>query len=77
MLSVCRGTNVTDGSQTADVGEALELLRKIVFVEHRVRTVFHHLQRHCTENRCKLVDALRSGGRNTSYLLKKHNFSSF
>lgn len=33
--------------------------------------MFHHLQRHCTKNWCKLVDALRSRDKNTTYLLIK------
>lgn len=34
------------GSQAADVGEALELLREVVFVQNRVCAVLHHLQGH-------------------------------
>lgn len=51
----------TGGSEAADVGEALQLLWEIVFVEHRVCAVLHHLQGHGTKHGCKLVDALRSG----------------
>lgn len=51
---------VTAGrSEAADVGKALELLREVVFIEHRVGAVLHHLQRHGSKNRSKLVDALR------------------
>lgn len=38
------------GSQAADVGEALQLLGKVVFVQDRVRAVLHHLQRHRPED---------------------------
>jgi len=44
--------------QAADIGKALELLWKVVFIEHWVCTVLYHLQRHCSEHRRKLVDAL-------------------
>lgn len=49
-------------SEAADVRETLELLWEVVFVEHRVGAVLHHLQRHRAEHRRKLVDALGSEG---------------
>lgn len=71
----CRGycdevqAYVTGWSEAADVWEALKLLWEVVFIEHRVCTVFYHLQRHCTKHWCKLVDALRSREENTTHLL--------
>lgn len=49
-------------SQAADVGEALQLLRKVVFVQDRVSSVLHHLKRHCPKDGGELVDALRPAG---------------
>lgn len=54
------GPAVPSHSEAADVWETLELLWEVVFIEHRVRTVLHHLQRHCAEHRRKLVNALGS-----------------
>lgn len=48
-------------SEAANVGEALQLLWEVIFVEHRVCAVFYHLQGHRAKHRRKLVDALRSG----------------
>lgn len=48
-------------SQAADVGETLELLRKVVLVQHGVCSVLHHLERHRPKDRSELVDALRPG----------------
>lgn len=64
-------TSVTGWSEAADVGEALELLREVVFIENWVCTVLHHLQRHCAKNWCKLVDALRSREENKMHLPQK------
>lgn len=36
-------TSVPGWSEAADVGKAFELLRKVVFIEHGVCTVLHHL----------------------------------
>lgn len=54
------GPDVPDHSEAADVWETLELLGEVVFIEHWVCAVLHHLQGHCAKHRCKLVDALRS-----------------
>ena len=57
-----RGLGEVGGSEAADVGEALELLREVVLVEDWIGAVLDHLQRHRAEHRCKLVDAFRSVG---------------
>lgn len=54
------GLQFQGNSEAADVWETLELLREVVFIEHRVCTVLHHLQRHRAKHRRKLVDALGS-----------------
>lgn len=38
------------GLQAADVGEALQFLGKVIFVQDRVSAVLHHLQRHCPKD---------------------------
>lgn len=37
-------------SQAADVGEALQFLGKVIFVQDRVSSVLHHLERHRPED---------------------------
>jgi len=61
------GRGAKGRSEAADVGEALELLREVVLVEHGVGAVLHHLQGHCAEHRGKLVDALRPAGRKAQH----------
>lgn len=39
-------TSTGAGLQAADVGKALQFLRKVIFVQDRVSSVLHHLQRH-------------------------------
>lgn len=38
------------GLQAANIGEALQFLRKVIFVQDRVSSVLHHLQGHCPED---------------------------
>lgn len=46
-------------SQAADVGKALQFLREVIFVEHGVSSVLHHLEGHRPEDGSKLIDAFR------------------
>lgn len=49
--------------QAANIGKALQFLRKVIFVEDRVSTMLHHFERHGPKDRGKLIDAFRSGER--------------
>lgn len=55
------GKRVVVVSQTANVGETLEFLWEVVFIEHGISAVFDHLQGHGAEHRGELVYALRPG----------------
>lgn len=58
-------------SQAADIGKALQFLRKVIFIQNRVSTVLHHFQRHGPKDRGKLIDAFRSGKRESSVIKKQ------
>ena len=72
-----RGLGEVGGSEAADVGEALELLREVVLVEDWIGAVLDHLQGHRAEHRCKLVDAFRSVGDSRTKTRFMVTFSSF
>lgn len=48
-------------SQTTNVGETFEFFWEVVFIEYRIGTVLHNLQRHGAEHRGEFVYALRPG----------------
>lgn len=58
--------------QAANIGKALQFLRKVIFVQDGVGSVLHHFQGHGPEDRGKLIDAFRSGERESS-VIKNHN----
>lgn len=60
-------------SQAADVGEALQFLRKVVFVEDGVSAVLHHFQGHGPKDRGEFVDAFGPGERESHGIKDPHN----
>lgn len=63
--------------QAADIGKALQFLRKVIFVQDRVSTVLHHFQRHGPKDRGKLIDAFRSGERESSVIKNPNNWAGY
>lgn len=63
--------------QAADIGKALQFLRKVIFIQNRISTVLHHFQRHGPKDRGKLIDAFRSGKRESSVIKNRNNQAGY
>lgn len=63
--------------QAADIGKALQFLRKVIFVQDGVSTMLHHFERHGPKNRGKLIDAFRSGEKEGSIIKNSNNWAGY